>query len=308
MSDGELASAGGGEPLGAGAHDGPESDVPLGWNGDAERTSRGIDSPMGDSLQANDRNDRRRRRLLGLVLVTILVLPFGVGVVVALRGREPQQVWTVDLAQAADAATASTARVEVVQGLEGGMTTTAEGEIDFENRRARLRFVPGGGSEAQTIPETATVSLPRELEVLAGSDELVTIDDRVYLHSGDGWYDMGPSDQNGLDLWSATSILEQIGALGAVTSIGSEQVRGAPATHYRASDQSTGETYDVWVDNIGRVVRLKTTTKDGEPASPQYVTMELFDFGLPVTIDVPPDAEPPGVTTVPEAGRERVGR
>jgi len=110
------------------------------------------------------------------------------------------------------------------------------------------------------------------------------------------------------------------GASNKVTTVGSEDVRGTPTTHYRAvidlnkaADASptardaikstikllgtSTQPIDVWVDAQGRARRLKYTVDLSKskvaPSTPNLpgsvtFTLELYDFGAPVQADVPP--------------------
>jgi hypothetical protein len=100
---------------------------------------------------------------------------------------------------------------------------------------------------------------------------------------------------------------------GAVSG-GQRSVRGASTTHYRvvldlnragaslppeqrpAIDElvrSLGTSTlpaDVWLDESGRVRRRRfgVDTDGSGPTAPTTVNLELFDFGIPVTVEVPP--------------------
>jgi hypothetical protein len=126
---------------------------------------------------------------------------------------------------------------------------------------------------------------------------------------------------------------EQLGYLQGVSDsveeVGTEEVRGAPATHYRATadlekaaaqqgaqqnaqirqaydniEQQLGTStlpIDAWLDDQGRVVRLETNMPMPVPAgsSSQYagesgegqstLTEEYYDFGTPVSVEPPPE-------------------
>ncbi len=237
---------------------------------------------------------RRRGLLIGAVAAAVLAL---VAVALVLGGRgDDDSVRTVSLAEAAAASQASTARIEVFQQAANGVATSGEGEIDFTARRLHLRFDrPDAALDA--MPEIYD-DAPEEVRVMVSADQWLMVEDRAYLHSGDRWWDLGPasaSEEQALDFWSlSTSMLDQLGAMGEVTTIGRDQVRGAVTTHYRATDDQTAETYDVWIDDDDRAVRVQTTGVDGQANGAGATTLELFDFGLPVTIEEPSDAEPFG--------------
>jgi hypothetical protein len=100
----------------------------------------------------------------------------------------------------------------------------------------------------------------------------------------------------------------------SVTQVGSGVVRGQQSTHYRiaidaakmrkleasmgdcdddatASDAPT--PIDVWLDGQGRLTRMQitdTAPSDMQISSPSTITMtlELYDYGVPVTVEPPP--------------------
>jgi hypothetical protein len=103
------------------------------------------------------------------------------------------------------------------------------------------------------------------------------------------------------------------GSTGKVQDLGKEKVRGVETTHYRATidlEQSAkrakGSTrqsirrvidvagvkklpVDVWVGGDG-FVRKVTYTQHSSKNQSAKITMELYDFGAPVTITAPPGA------------------
>jgi hypothetical protein len=128
--------------------------------------------------------------------------------------------------------------------------------------------------------------------------------------------------------------LEYLRGTGDVEQVGSEQVRGAETTHYRAMidlddyvaklppeqradarkglerlKQSFGgedETpFDVWIDDKRLVRRMKMTcvfpTEGGGEARMDQ-TLEFFDFGTPVKVEIPAPSEVKDITRL--AARE----
>ena len=111
------------------------------------------------------------------------------------------------------------------------------------------------------------------------------------------------------------------GVTGAVTKVGDEKVRGTDTTHYRATvdlaraaaaTPEPGRTalqklvglftvktfpVEVWIDGDNRVRRLTFTfdlssvhvpNARTQPTGTMTMTMELFDFGTPVSVTLPP--------------------
>jgi hypothetical protein len=117
-----------------------------------------------------------------------------------------------------------------------------------------------------------------------------------------------------------TATLAQLRGVGDVTEVGPEEVRGAATTHYhavvdlqaaiealpaeaRAAMEASVEQYqallgtteievDVWLDADGRPARIVEVMPfpagAGQPPLEATLTMELFDWGTPVTITPPP--------------------
>jgi hypothetical protein len=124
----------------------------------------------------------------------------------------------------------------------------------------------------------------------------------------------GPDDSGG-DPTQALSYLKS--ATSKVERVGSEQVRGTPTTRYAATfdagkvaaqapeefqgfvDEmglSFPKPADVWIDEQGRLrkihyaMTMKVPKEMGAPASTMTneITMELYDFGVPVDVRPPP--------------------
>jgi hypothetical protein len=115
------------------------------------------------------------------------------------------------------------------------------------------------------------------------------------------------------------------GVSGPITIVGREVVRGVPTTHYRATadlnkavanapadqratvqqiGQALGVTtvpVEAWIDEQGRVRRLHQTIDYSKAKVPNVpagslpqsidITVELFDFGVPVSVTVPPPSQ-----------------
>src|SRR5262249_42175320 len=124
----------------------------------------------------------------------------------------------------------------------------------------------------------------------------------------------GPDD-TGSDPIQAVSYLKS--ATSKVERVGSEQVRGTPTTRYAAtfdvgklaaqvpdefqgSFEDMGMSFpkpaDVWIDEQGRprkihyAITMKVPKGMGSPATTMTneLTMELYDFGVPVDVRPPP--------------------
>ena len=222
-------------------------------------------------------------------------------VVSACGSGSEQAVKTVGLSQVAEASQASTARVEMSQEVQGQGSTTVKGELDFKHRGTHLRGDLGssmrGASDADLkgLPPEIREQMMPQIEIFSSADEMIVVSDRGYLRAKGQWWDLGTMDGpdgSTLDPLSPTTMLDQLAHLGSVRTLGQEQVRGTTVTRYEAHDRKTGARYDVWVDGSGRAVRVTTTASHPEQGELARESMELFDFGAPVSIKAPTDAKP----------------
>lgn len=230
-------------------------------------------------------------------------------------------------AAAGNTVEAGTARFELsVEGAadadaEQTQVVTAEGEEDFENRIRLLRFT-GQGGELQSVIDDTTVYI--ELPATEGDDwariELDKLLDNVGFGGPAGLPFQSPRDN--------LAALES--AVVAAQERGTEDVRGSSATRYdltidleQAAEDAAGEvnqTFDalaetsgvdeldmaVWVndeDQISRVsytldlsqaqdveVATENAEANVEPTGELTVTVEYYDFGAELDIDVPDEA------------------
>lgn len=112
------------------------------------------------------------------------------------------------------------------------------------------------------------------------------------------------------------------GVSGDMEVVGEEEVRGAPATHYKGTidlnkvaDQAPEELreqmkasidamtkavgvdaipVEVWIDEQGRAVRMAQSfdfEQGATAGSSMSMTMDIFDFGTEVDIEIPPASE-----------------
>jgi hypothetical protein len=121
----------------------------------------------------------------------------------------------------------------------------------------------------------------------------------------------------------------------SVTKVGTESVRGAPTTHYRADvdfakaaakrglpaaditalEKALGTNtlpVDLWIDGQGAARRLQyhvplpkvSTTSAAGQSGELTETLDLYDFGVPVAVSPPPAsqvAELGSISAVPKA-------
>jgi len=228
-------------------------------------------------------------------------------------------------AAAATTEAAHTAQVSVSVTV-GSEVVDVQGEVDLTAHNADFTAtlpMSIGTVEVRTIGTVAYVRLPANLQGVVGGKAWIQAD----LPTVDGLagQQLGlPGLGAGLDV---TALLDWLrGVSGTVTDIGSETIHGITATHYRAdvdltkaaadapaavrpgveqAAQAVGQTVpvDVWVDAQGRLVQLTTSVDPGKfqapagtdlpgtdvpGAGPVAVTVDLWNFGMPVDVTAPP--------------------
>lgn len=144
--------------------------------------------------------------------------------------------------------------------------------------------------------------------------QTIMVDGTVYFQvPGHGWQqtDVGQASGGWSDPTQTLSYLE--GVSSGVTKVGTDTIRGVPATEYKATidmdkaaakataaqrkaiataEKTMGTStlpVEVWLDRQGRLVReheAVTLTDDGQQVSTD-TTIELYDYGTPVSISAP---------------------
>lgn len=224
----------------------------------------------------------------------------------------------------ADAGTARMSLGSTVRGMPGGegFSSTAEGVVDFQAQRGRLTLeLPsevGLGGDI-TFVYDGTVLYLRSPEPTPGVDtewisfdfgqlgeELSGTDIAQYARAGSN------------DPANALALLK--GTADSVEEVGTEEVRGEETTHYRTTvdlrraaeqagavrdrarfdaflEQFPSETIpvEVWLDDEGRTRRMRmdqaipeTAGMSMPPDAAVVTTIELYDFGVDETVEVPP--------------------
>ena len=215
-----------------------------------------------------------------------------------------------------------TQRITISPGTvqtRGSRTLTGEGTVELDTGRADLTFaIDGqtlravliGGTLYQEVRPPASVGNGRSwLELDPDSEDA--------LDGGDGLLGLLKAQSN-----HAVQDLGHLRSVVRVTTLGEERVRGARTTRYRATvdltraaESSSAERrgvrglasrlgltsipVEVWLDDQQRVRRLAQTLDLSDAPRSQdlaagplprrvEVSLELFDFGLPVTITIPP--------------------
>lgn len=231
---------------------------------------------------------------------------------------------------------AGTARVYMEMTMEGGpeaVSMTSDGVIDMVSRRGRMTMnMDGAGSAGglmgldgfEIVFDGMVIYMKYPQEItsrLPGGKPWISIDLQA---AGEGMgVDFNALSQAGGNDPSQTLQFLR-GASGEVETVGEEEVRGVPTTHYRATidfdkiaDQAPADIrkavessiesmqemakvqsapMDVWIDDEGFARRM-TFSVDVDPreqaanAMTMTMTMEMFDFGVDVDIEIPPPSE-----------------
>lgn len=244
-------------------------------------------------------------------LAAASVLLFLLGVVGLVTVDEDAGGTVLTTAVAATTAEGS-ARMTLEIALEvGGKRTTvsADGMLDFSGERAQMTMrSPVLPAPMEIVTDGTTVyvraNVP-QIQAEAGGKPWVAYDGSAYAQR------FGDNPFGGTDPLAMLRLLEQRGVASAIRTTGTEPVRGTPTTRYTAdldvpallrtfeSPQfkavadaldDAEATMDVWVGAEG-VVRRSSMALRFDLGGATYATtatMELFDFGIPVDIAVPP--------------------
>ncbi|WP_219414997.1 LppX_LprAFG lipoprotein [Pseudonocardia nigra] len=207
-------------------------------------------------------------------------------------GGDPLQ--TVVAASEATKA-AGTARFEMsLEASQDGqtLTTTATGSQDFAQQLTEMDFtvsVPGTPPQSMRMITAGTTMYQQ----LPGEERWFSMDLAALAAAGGGSFD--PAQQLAMFEKAAKDVRE----------VGPAEVRGVQTRHFEltldaqamvdatggAATQSITEPLpaDVYIDGDGRLTRFEMEAKQaGLPST--SISMDLFDFGAPVSIQVPDSA------------------
>jgi hypothetical protein len=190
---------------------------------------------------------------------------------------------------------------------------------------------------AAAADETLPAGFDEPMEMIVdGSTIYMRVPMLTYIGGPSGWLSMNPEDMGmssdalglGAGTYDPSSIIESLrGAGGEPEVVGTEDVRGVETTHYRATvdlddaiaqvpeDQRAfieaqleqlGDSsipLDVWVDAEGLPRRMRLDMGDllGQAMGAEVgvvMTMDFFDYGVPVDIQVPSPDEVQSFTDV----------
>ena len=211
---------------------------------------------------------------------------------------------------------------------DGGQAITADGIGDFASGDGRAEIAPGGGPLTRTITVVRTgagiyARLPDGMNPVSRDKPWVSVDAATLarltqLALGDVGAQITGAPLDALTYLRAVS--------GDVALVGPDITRGEPTTHYRGSidpskvkaqlpealrpHPSTGGgasapnlPADLWIDGQGRLRKLvisggptglapfggsATTRPSTASTEESTITLELWDFGVPVEVTAPP--------------------
>ena len=211
----------------------------------------------------------------------------------------------------------------VMTGGQQDVTITAEGGVDFAQQRSTMTINMGeqvaeaGFGKMRTITDGTTVYIEMPNAQALG---LPTAWLKMDLEAMSGMQGMGELQQMGNDPTKQMEMLR--GVSEDITEVGSEDVRGEPTTHYRATIDlqkaleqmpedarpfvqqqidTLGVTempVEVWLDDAGRLRRQRVDLDmakmaESAPGAPTSIatTIEMYDFGAAVDAEPPPAEE-----------------
>lgn len=242
------------------------------------------------------------------------------------EGLSPQAAVAEAATKTADAGSSRVSFTGTMSGIPGGPFTIA-GEGEFDGQRGRMTFdmsdlaaATGGelSGEMEMIMDGFLLYMrfPPELaSQLPGGKEWIRFDLKA------AGKELGVDFEDLLQFQQADptqSLLYLRGASEDFEAVGSEEVRGVETTHYRGTidlrkaieqvpdDQRESferafellevekMPFEVWIDDEGLARRMKyeqpLPPDSGEQAK-MGLTMEMYDFGVEVDVEPPPDNE-----------------
>jgi hypothetical protein len=191
------------------------------------------------------------------------------------------------------------------------VSTTTEGVLDFASQRTSSTI------EVTQSGAGSTPSQPCRVVTDGGMAYLSVPESERGRFQGKEWLQVDLAAATGIDPSSIsadpTASLAYIkGVSEDVEELGAADVRGTPTTHYRfviptqKLIEQVGEDkrqqmkayldqigiqeipYEAWLDEQGRPRRTMFVMRGQDPGLDMTTTMELYDYGQPVDITVPP--------------------
>ncbi|HEX9969597.1 MAG TPA: hypothetical protein VGB03_05620 [Acidimicrobiales bacterium] len=253
---------------------------------------------------------RGDRRVRNLALSTVLLFVGGVVGAVTVKPSSADESRLV--AAAAATARTGTARVAMTSKVSvGGSDVTGKGEgvADFAAEKASMTMdLPGAGGTMRVVTVGKVAYLQGSVyQPIAQGKQWVSIDVGQFVQG------FGATSGGGADVLSALRALEDDGVVRDVREVGADEVRGVRTVQYTGdyepdallrqltdgnegmremlrSVRMSAASVSVWVsdDDLVRRVVTTTTMTVGGTSLDSTTTIDLFDFGIPVQIDVPP--------------------
>jgi hypothetical protein len=214
-------------------------------------------------------------------------------------------------------------RVSITGSPTSDGTIELSGAFDFKHRSGQFNInaaALGAGSTSGRL----TLRLVQNVAYLSvGSFRHLTRGSLPPELKDKAWIEIDPgklgASAGGLEQANPASSLDFLnGTTNSVQNLGSQQVNGAPATHYRvqidltkalekvpASERSQLQATigtlggagiipaDVWLDTQGRPVKFELNVTVQQGATPVHLaeTFQYSHFGTPVSTPVPPKAQ-----------------
>ncbi len=298
---------------------GPANPVPdLSLSPDEVRAAR-AGLRMARATTAPARPPRGRFLVAGAVaavsvatLVAVVLIPTG-------GGPGTTSLATGPGAKVVGAAVAATQAAETARGLltiaHPGGTVTASGTGSFGSGDAEAQIAVAGDARGTTVTILRTrtgiyAKVPEGMSPLSGDKPWVNVDAPTLarltqLALGDAGAQITGAPLDALGYLRAVS--------GDVAVVGADTTRGEPTTHYRAAiDPARAAAQlpaamrghappggapaslpaDVWIDGQGRLRKLVVAADQATPQASGIgaatITLELWDFGVPVQVSAPP--------------------
>ncbi|MFA5885631.1 MAG: hypothetical protein WDA60_17405 [Acidimicrobiia bacterium] len=200
------------------------------------------------------------------------------------------------------------ARIAMTMDVDGRVLE-GDGVIALDGSALEMTFsVPGQGEiEERLVDRMLYMRMPGAAAEVGTTWISMDLDGMLPEQQADA------RASNGGDPSSTLDALR--GANGDVETLGRDELRGGPATHYRVrldaqaglerakaqfpgplSDEQIeairnmdGEPVDVWIDDDGRVLQERFTVT--MPQGRVRMTMELYDFGVRADVQAPPASD-----------------
>jgi hypothetical protein len=243
-----------------------------------------------------------------------------------LKQKTPLEAVLASSTKTAEAKSSKVAFTIITQGIPGApggsLTITGEGAFDYAGRQGAFTTnIPQlGQTEAVSTGSTIYQKLPPQLAEGLGGKPWAKIDLSQLGQSAAIDFDAISQASSG-DPTQALQFLQGSGA--DMVEVGKEQVRGEAVTHYRgtidmdkaaaAAPPEQQQIYlklaqlygqplpiDVWIDGEERLRKVSyvvdlarlnlppQATAGAKPTGNLSFTTELFDFGTPVSVTIPP--------------------